>query len=160
MIFGKLLSRLKHSMIKFEISVSDLSHLRIFSNLEILATTGGRTMHAGRLIIDINIVQNDIYDNFYSDHKAVQSNLTELFFLNLMNRLRCSFLTVTFFSHYLERGILLHWKSEQISYRLYKITKVLNFVSVRTEFYPTTCFRVLPEMRHSPFIHPNVSSVI
>ena len=65
-------------------------------------------MHAGRLIIDINIVQNDIYDNFYSDHKAVQSNLTELFFLNLMNRLRCSFLTVTFFSHYLERGILLH----------------------------------------------------
>ena len=45
---------------------------------------------------------------------------------------RCSFFTITFFAHHLESG-----KFEKISYRWYKIPKVLNFVSVRTEFYPT-----------------------
>ena len=57
-------------------------------------------MHPGKLIMDTNVVQNDISDNFYCDHKAVQSNLTELFVLYLMNKLRRSFLTVPFFSHY------------------------------------------------------------
>ena len=51
-------------------------------------------MHHGRFIIEINVVQNDISDNFYFDHKAVQSNLTELFFLNLMNKFK------TFFSDF------------------------------------------------------------
>ena len=41
-------------------------------------------IHPGRLIMNINVVQNDISDNFYFDHKAVQSNLTELFFEDLM----------------------------------------------------------------------------
>ena len=45
-------------------------------------------IHPGRLIIEINVVQNDISDNFYSIHKVVQSNLTELFCLNLMNKLK------------------------------------------------------------------------
>ena len=45
-------------------------------------------MHPERLIMDINVVQNDISDNFNSDYKAVQTNLTELFFLNLMNKLK------------------------------------------------------------------------
>ena len=35
-------------------------------------------MHPARLIMEINIVQNGISDNFYFDNKAVQSNLTEL----------------------------------------------------------------------------------
>ena len=47
------------------------------------------------------------------------------------------FFDLTYFAHYLESGILLHWKAEKISYRWYKIPKVLKFVSVRTEFYPT-----------------------
>ena len=42
-------------------------------------------MHPGRLIMGINVVLNDISENFYFDHKAVQSNLTELFFSDLMN---------------------------------------------------------------------------
>ena len=33
-----------------------------------------------RLIMEINVIQNEISDNFYFDHKAVKSNLTELFF--------------------------------------------------------------------------------
>ena len=44
-------------------------------------------MNTGRFIIEINVFLNDISDNIYSDHKAVQSNLTELFFVNLMNKL-------------------------------------------------------------------------
>ena len=36
-------------------------------------------MHLGRLIMDINVVYNNISDNFYSDYKAVQSNLTVYF---------------------------------------------------------------------------------
>ena len=48
-------------------------------------------MHPGRLMIEINVVQNDIFDNFDFDHKAVQSNLTELLFLNLMNKLKTFF---------------------------------------------------------------------
>ena len=35
-------------------------------------------MHPGRLIMDINVVQNDISDKFYFDYKAVQLNLTKL----------------------------------------------------------------------------------
>ena len=46
-----------------------------------LATPGGRTMHPGRLVVDINVVQNEISDNSHFDHKAVGSNLTEVFFL-------------------------------------------------------------------------------
>ena len=48
-------------------------------------------MHPGTLIIEINVVQYDISDNFYFNHKAVESNLTELFFLNLMNILKTFF---------------------------------------------------------------------
>ena len=51
----QILFRLKHSTIKFEIYVSDLSYLN-FSNLEILATPGEKTMHPGRLIMCINVV--------------------------------------------------------------------------------------------------------
>ena len=43
--------RLKHSIIKSEISVSDLSNLWIFRIWKILASPGGRTMHPGRLIM-------------------------------------------------------------------------------------------------------------
>jgi len=35
-------------------------------------------MDPGRLIMEINVVQNDISDDFYFGNKAVQSNLTEL----------------------------------------------------------------------------------
>ena len=45
-------------------------------------------MHPGRLIMDINVVLNDISEKFYFDNKAVQSNLTKLLFLNLMNKLK------------------------------------------------------------------------
>ena len=38
---------------------------------------------------------------------------------------------------FFNRNIFLHWKAGKISYRWYKIQKVFNFVSVRTEFYPT-----------------------
>ena len=48
-------------------------------------TTGGRTVHPRKLIMKIKVV-NDISDNFYFDHKAVRSNLTELFFKTLMNK--------------------------------------------------------------------------
>ena len=34
---------------------------------------------SGRLIMKVNVVQNDISDNFYFEHKAVRSNLTEFF---------------------------------------------------------------------------------
>ena len=70
--FWQLLSRSKHSMIKSELSVSDLLNHWIFSNLENFATRGGRTMHPERFIKNIN-------RNFYFDHEAVQWNLTELF---------------------------------------------------------------------------------
>ena len=40
---------------------------------------GGKTVHPGRLIMVINIIKNYISDNFYSDYKAVRSNLTVLF---------------------------------------------------------------------------------
>ena len=45
-------------------------------------------MHPRRLIMEINYVINEISDNFYSDYKAVRSNLTELFFQTLMNKLK------------------------------------------------------------------------
>ena len=51
-------------------------------------TVGKRTMHPERLIMKINVVQNNISDNFYFDDKAVRSNLTELFFKTLMNKLK------------------------------------------------------------------------
>ena len=55
-ISGKLLFLSKHSMIKSEISLSDLSNLRIFRIWDILATPGGRKMHPERLIMKINVV--------------------------------------------------------------------------------------------------------
>ena len=75
--FRQLLSQLKDCMIKSEISVSDLSN---FSNLENFGEFWGRTVHPRKLIITINVVQNDISDNLYFDYKAEKSNLTELFF--------------------------------------------------------------------------------
>ena len=63
-------------------------YLCIFRNWKILATPGRKMMHSGRLIMWINVVQNEISDNFYPDHKAVKLNLTKLFFLNLMNKLK------------------------------------------------------------------------
>ena len=78
--FLTLLSWLKHSMIKYEISVSDLSNLQIFRIWNILVTPGERTMHPGKLIMGINVVLNNISGNFYFDHKAARSNLTEQFF--------------------------------------------------------------------------------
>ena len=41
-------------------------------------------MHPERLILKINVVQNYIFDSFYCDHKAVRSNLTELFFCDFV----------------------------------------------------------------------------
>ena len=69
-------------MIKSEIIFVDQIYLffGIFSNLKFLATPGRRTMHPGRLIMDINNVLNDISDNFYFDHKAVQFDY-KVFFL-------------------------------------------------------------------------------
>ena len=61
-------------MIKSDKSVSDLLNLRN------LTTPGGRMIHPVRVIINFNAVENDISNNFYSIYKAVQSNLTELFF--------------------------------------------------------------------------------
>ena len=52
-------------MIESEISVSDLSNFVIFRVQKILVTPGGRTMHPGRFIMKINVVKNDISDNFY-----------------------------------------------------------------------------------------------
>ena len=46
-----------------------------FLILTILATPGGRKMHSGRLIMEINVDENNISNIFYFDHKAVQSNL-------------------------------------------------------------------------------------
>ena len=46
----------------------------IFRIWKFLATPGRRTMHPGRLIMEINIVKNDISDNFYLDYKAIQSD--------------------------------------------------------------------------------------
>ena len=43
-------------------------------------TPGERTMHPGGFIIDFNIVQNDISDNFYSDYKAVQFDYKAVFY--------------------------------------------------------------------------------
>ena len=43
-------------------------------------------MHPGRLITEIHVVQNDISDIFYFYHKALQSNLTESFFVNLSKK--------------------------------------------------------------------------
>ena len=45
-------------------------------------------MNPERLIMKINIVKNYISDNFYFDHKAVRSNLTELFFYYLLALIR------------------------------------------------------------------------
>ena len=55
--------------------MSDLSNLEIFRIWKILATSRERTMHHERLIIEINLVQNYISDNFHFDHKAVRSQL-------------------------------------------------------------------------------------
>ena len=44
-------------------------------------------MHLATLIMDINIAQNDITDNFYLDHKAVLSSQTEYIFNFFMNKL-------------------------------------------------------------------------
>ena len=49
-----------------------MSNFRIFLIWKMLTTPGRRTMHPGRLIMVINIVYNDISDNFYFDYKAVQ----------------------------------------------------------------------------------------
>ena len=43
--------------------------------MKILPTPRGSTMHPERLIMEINLVQNYISDNFHFDHKVVQSNL-------------------------------------------------------------------------------------
>ena len=59
---------------------SHLSYLRIFRIWTFLATPGERTMHPARLIIEINIVQNDISDNFYPDYKAVQFDYKAVFY--------------------------------------------------------------------------------
>ena len=40
--------------------------------------------------MNFTIAYNNISDNFYFDYKAVQSNPTELFFLNFMNVLKIS----------------------------------------------------------------------
>ena len=45
-------------------------------------------MHPRELIMVINLVQNEISDNFYADYKAAQSNVTELYILNLMNKFK------------------------------------------------------------------------
>ena len=45
-------------------------------------------MHPEMLIKKINLDQNYNSDNFHSDHKAVRSNLTELFFKTSMNKLK------------------------------------------------------------------------
>ena len=63
-------------------------NLCIFPIWKILATPGRRKTHPGRLIIEINLVWNVISDNFHSYHKAVRPNMTELFFLSLMNKLK------------------------------------------------------------------------
>ena len=42
-----------------------------FRIYKFLATPGGRTMHPWRLIMKINNVINDIYENFYSDQEDV-----------------------------------------------------------------------------------------
>ena len=39
-------------------------------------------------MIEIRVVRNVISKNFYSNHEAAQLNQTELFFLNLMNKLK------------------------------------------------------------------------
>ena len=70
-------------MMKSEISVSNLANLKMFRIWKIWATHGGKTMHPGRLIMVINVS-----DNFYSYYKAVESNLPELFFSNLMNKFK------------------------------------------------------------------------
>ena len=63
-----------------------------------MATPRGRTMHPERLSMEISLVQNYIYDNFYFDHKAAQSNLTELFFLNLSKKTGGGHLEILTFS--------------------------------------------------------------
>ena len=45
-------------------------------------------MHPGTLIMEINVVLNNISDNFYFDYEVVKSNLTEQFFLNHTNKLK------------------------------------------------------------------------
>ena len=46
----------------------------------ILMTPGKKAMNPGRFIMEINVVQNDISDNFYFDYKAV-------FFYNILELL-------------------------------------------------------------------------
>ena len=65
-------------MIKSEISARFVESLN-FLSLKNLATPGGRTMHPETLIMEIHVVQNYIYDNFYFDHKTVWSNQTTIF---------------------------------------------------------------------------------
>ena len=52
-----------------------VQNLGIFRIWKILPTPRGRTMHPERLIMEINLVQNYIFDNFYLDNEAVRSNL-------------------------------------------------------------------------------------
>ena len=58
------------------------SNLWIWWTLEAPA---GRTVENRTFIMLVQVIQNDISDNFYCDYEAVQSNLTELFKKNLMN---------------------------------------------------------------------------
>ena len=37
-------------------------------------------MHPGRLIMEVNIVYNDISDNFYFEYKAVQFDYKAVFY--------------------------------------------------------------------------------
>ena len=57
-------------------------------------------MHPGRLIMQINVVQNYISDNFYFDHKIVRTNLTEIFFLTHTNKLKITISNSKKRSHY------------------------------------------------------------
>ena len=94
-----------------------------------------------KLMLSISLMnpKNIILTNSKNMQSVSLENWVWFFYLSPCQTMgRCSFLTVTFFVHHSESGILLHWKAEKVSYRWYKIPKVLNFVSVRTEFYPTS----------------------
>ena len=48
-------------------------------------------MDSGRLIMEINIVQNNISDNFYSDYKAVRFDYEAVFYFRLKYKINSWF---------------------------------------------------------------------
>ena len=60
-------------------------------------------MHFQELVMEINVVQNNISDNFYFDYKAAQSNLTVYFACTSTNCKNLKFLSVKKGQKYMSR---------------------------------------------------------